>query len=74
MAAAKPTETLMITPADRNEIRIDRTCSAAICEEIGHRLRIRLASEPDRLPQHLMIMIDRIAADQASIPANEVIT
>jgi len=64
----------MTTSAVRNEIRIDRTCSAAIREEIGHRLRIRLASEPDQLPQHLMMMIDRMAADQGSVPANEVVT
>jgi hypothetical protein len=35
----------MIGPDVRNVIQIDRACSAAICEEIGARLRIRLAGE-----------------------------
>jgi hypothetical protein len=39
-------ETLMISPEARNGIQIDRVCSAPICEEIGARLRIRLAGEP----------------------------
>ena len=39
----------MISPEARNAIQIDRVCSAAICEEIGARLRIRLAGEHDRL-------------------------
>jgi len=38
----------MISPEARNAIQIDRMCSAAICEEIGARLRIRLADEHDR--------------------------
>ena len=51
-------ETLMIDPKARNAIQIDRACSAAICEEIGVRLRIRLAGEHDRLPQHLITLMD----------------
>ena len=50
----------MISPEARNAIQIDRMCSAAICEEIGARLRIRLAGEPDRLPQHLIMLMDAI--------------
>ncbi|HEX2653646.1 MAG TPA: hypothetical protein VHN11_08350 [Xanthobacteraceae bacterium] len=42
----------------RNAIQIGRVCSAAICEEIGARLRIRLAGERDRLPQHLITLMD----------------
>ena len=50
----------MISPEARNAIQIDRVCSAAICEEIGARLRIRLAGEHDRLPQHLIKLMDAI--------------
>lgn len=50
----------MISPEVRNAIQIDRACSAAICEEIGARLRIRLAGEHDRLPQHLITLMDAI--------------
>ena len=50
----------MISPEARNSIQVDSACSAAICEEIGARLRIRLAGEHDRLPQHLITMMDAI--------------
>ena len=50
----------MISPEARNAIQIDRACSAAICEEIGVRLRISLAGEHDRLPQHLITLMDAI--------------
>jgi hypothetical protein len=50
----------MISPEARNAIQIDRACSAAICEEIGARLRIRLAGEQDRLPQRLITLMDAI--------------
>ena len=50
----------MIRPEARNAIQIDRVCSAAICEEIGARLRIRLAGEHDRLPQHLTTLMEAI--------------
>lgn len=64
-------KTFMTTPAVRNDIRIDRACSAAICEEIGDRLRIELASEPNRLPQHVMMLVDQMAADQRSVRTND---
>lgn len=48
----------MTNSEDRNSIQIDSACSAAICEEIGVRLRIRLAGEHDRLPQHLITLMD----------------
>ena len=50
----------MNSPEARNAIQIDRVCSAAICEEIGARLRIKLACEHDRLPQHLITLMDAI--------------
>jgi hypothetical protein len=50
----------MTSSEARNSIQIDSACSAAICEEIGVRLRIRLAGEHDRLPQHLTTLMDAI--------------
>jgi hypothetical protein len=50
----------MNSPEARNAIQIDRACSAAICEEIGVRLRIRLAGQHDRLPQHLTALMDAL--------------
>lgn len=50
----------MISPEARNAIQINSAYSAAICEEIGARLRIRLAGEQDRLPQHLITLMDAI--------------
>jgi hypothetical protein len=47
----------MTSPEARNAEQIDRACSAAICEEIGARLRIRLAGKHDRLPQHLITLM-----------------
>lgn len=51
----------MTKPAVWNEIKIDRDCSAAICEEIGDRLRISLQREPERLPQHMMMLVEQMA-------------
>jgi hypothetical protein len=48
----------MISPEARNAIQIDAVYSAAICEEIGARLRVRLAGEHDRLPQHLITLME----------------
>jgi hypothetical protein len=45
---------------DVNNVRIGRTCCAAICEEIGVRLRIALAGEHRPLPQHLVTLLDAI--------------
>ena len=50
----------MISPEARNAIQIHRVCSAAICEEIGGAPRIVLAGEQDRLPQHLITLMDAI--------------
>ncbi len=52
---------LMTAPAVRNEIRIDHVSSAAICEEIGDRLRISLPGEPVRLPQPMMMLVEQMA-------------
>jgi hypothetical protein len=60
-----------MTLAFHHEIRLDRASNAAICAEIADRLRIDLALRPERLPQHLVMLIDRLAADQCSTPAHE---
>jgi hypothetical protein len=51
----------MTNPAVRNDLQIDRGCGAAICEEIGDRLRINLKGGPERLPQHMMMLVEQMA-------------
>jgi len=51
----------MTSPAVRNDIQIDRVFSAAICEAIGDRLGISLKGEPERLPQHMMMLVQQMA-------------
>jgi hypothetical protein len=59
----------MTNPIARNDRQIDHASSAAICEEIGDRLRLTLARKPQPLPQHMMMLIERMAADQPVSPA-----
>jgi hypothetical protein len=54
----------MTRPVVRNDNQIERDSNAAICEEIGDRLRMSLASEPGRLPEQMMMLIDQMAAEQ----------
>src|SRR5260221_108672 len=54
-------KTFMTSPVVRNDIQIDRVCSAAICEEIGDRLGISLKGEPERLPQHMTMLVEQMA-------------
>ena len=51
----------MTNPASPNDIQIDRVSSAAICEEIGDRLRIDMTGESERLPQHMRMLVQQIA-------------
>lgn len=51
----------MASPDLRNAIRIDRGSASAISDEIGYRLRIKLAGELEPLPQHLVTLIDQMA-------------
>ena len=44
----------------RTDIQIDHVSSAAICEEIGDRLRINMTGEPDRLPQQMMMLVKQM--------------
>jgi hypothetical protein len=53
--------TLMTGPVVRNDTQIDHASSAAICEEIGHRLRINVTGAPDRLPPHMMMVVEQMA-------------
>jgi len=45
----------------RTDIQIDHVSSAAICEEIDDRLRINMIGEPDRLPQHMTMLVEQMA-------------
>ena len=51
----------MTNPAVGNDIHIDRVSSAAICEEIGDRLRIDLTGKPVRLPRHMRTLVEQMA-------------
>jgi hypothetical protein len=53
----------MTSPSVRNAIQIDDVCSAAICEEIADRLlRTAFAGEAGRLPHHMTMLIEQMAA------------
>jgi hypothetical protein len=55
----------MSSPAARNDIHIDRVSSAAICEEVGDRLRIGLTGKPERLPQQMRMLVEQIAQNDS---------
>jgi len=48
----------------RTDIQIDHVSSAAICEEIGDRLRINMTGEPDRLPQQMMMLVKQMTQNE----------
>jgi len=48
----------------RTDIQIDHVSSAAICEEIGDRLRITMTGEPDRLPQQMMMLVKQMTQNE----------
>jgi len=52
----------MSSPVQNNR-RMQFECSAAICEEIGDRLRITLAHQPV-LSERMMMLVDQMAAEQ----------
>jgi hypothetical protein len=56
----------MTNPAVRKNIQIDRVSSAAICEEVGDRLRIGLTGKPERMPQHLRMLVEQIAKNDSA--------
>jgi hypothetical protein len=58
----------VINPTARNESQIDHASSAAICEEIGDRLRLTLVRKPHRLPRHMMKLVEQMAADKPVTP------
>jgi len=60
----------MTSPAVRSETQIDHGCSAALCEEIGDRLRIILAGAPNGLPKHMTMLVEQIARADGVNPAS----
>jgi hypothetical protein len=50
----------------RNDYRMDRVSSLAICEEIGDRLRQILAQTTRRLPKHMINLVKRMATEKPS--------
>ena len=51
----------MTSPAVRNDTQIDHVSSAAICEEVGDRLRTTLTCAPNGLPRHMTMLVEQIA-------------
>ena len=58
----------MTSPVALNDNQIDLLTRAAIREEIGDLLRISLPGESDRVPRNMMMLIERMAADQPATP------
>jgi hypothetical protein len=67
----------MSSPALRNDVHIDHGSSAAICAEIGDRLRIGLKGASGRLPKPMLMLIEQMARnDRVStvlIPAEQLV-
>jgi hypothetical protein len=67
----------MSSPAVRNDVHVDHVSSAAICAEIGDRLRIGLKGAPGRLPKPMLMLIEQMARnDRVStllIPADQLV-
>jgi hypothetical protein len=51
----------MTSPAVRSDLQIDHVSSAAICEEVGDRLRVTLTGVPNGLPRHMTMLVEQIA-------------
>ena len=58
----------MARPAARCDVQFDLGCSAALCEEIGDRLRVTLAGGPSGLPRHMMVLVEQIARTDGGLP------
>ena len=58
----------MTCSAVRSDIAFDLGCSAAICEEIGDRLRVTMAGGPGGLPRHMMVLVEQIARTDGGLP------
>lgn len=57
----------MTSPAVQNDTQIEHDVSAAICEEIGDRLRIELTDESDPMPRHMATLVEQmLQSDRAS--------
>ena len=53
-------------------LRIDSGHCRAICDEIGDRLRILLDKEAGEVPQHLRLLLDRLA-ELDGVPAPSIV-
>jgi len=53
-------EVIMPNLAHQNDVKIDRVHSDAICEEIGERLSVALASQRNELPPRLLALMDNL--------------
>ena len=58
----------MTSRAVRSDIQIDLGCSAAICEEIGDRLRVTLTGRSNRLPRQMKVLVGQIARTDSGLP------
>ena len=54
-------------------LQIDSGHCRAICDEIGDRLRILLDKEPGEIPQHLRLLLDRLAELDSPQPAPSIV-
>jgi hypothetical protein len=59
---------LMTSPVQNNR-QMQSECSAAICEEIGDRLRVSLAHQPV-LSERMTMLVDQLEDEQPSAPRN----
>jgi hypothetical protein len=59
---------LMTSPVQNNR-QMQPECSAAICEEIGDRLRVSLAHQPV-LSERMTMLVDQLEDEQPSAPRN----
>ena len=58
----------MTCPPVRSDNAFDLGCRAALCEEIGDRLRVALAGGPSGLPEHMMVLVEQIARTDGGLP------
>jgi hypothetical protein len=62
-------EIMMPIPVHRDDVRINRIHSAAVCEEIGERLSVALGTQSVELPDSLLALIEHLAkVDHAKRP------
>jgi len=55
----------MTSPAVNSDFQIGLACSAAICQEIGDRLRITMTGGPSGMPRHMSVLVEQIERTDA---------